>query len=93
MKLKHHHRFVRWEMDVALGLDLPIIAINLNNKRKMDPELCPPIIRDEYVVHVSFKMKIIKHALDNFPAEYRRRQTGLRGARYYEDSVYRQLGL
>ena len=90
---KHHHRFVRWEMEVALGLNLPIIAVNLNGVRQMDVQLCPPIIRDDYVVHVSFKMKIIKYALDNFPAEYHRRQAGLKGARYYDDSVYRQLGL
>lgn len=85
---KHHHRFVRWEMDVALSLDSPIIAINLNGLRQMDPELCPPIIRGEYVVHVSFKMRIIKYALDNFPAEYHRRQPSLKGARYYKDDVY-----
>lgn len=90
---KHHHRFVRWEMEVALGLDLPIIAVNLNGMRKMDSDLCPPILRNEYVVHVPFKMKIIKYALDNFPDEYHRRATNEKGARFYPDSLYRQLDL
>lgn len=59
----------------------------------MDPDLCPPILRNEYVVHVSFKLKIIKYALDNFPSEYRRRDPSEKGPRNYPDSVYRKLGL
>jgi len=91
---KHLYRFVRWEMEVALELDLPIIAVNLNKKRKYDPELCPPIIRDKYVVHVSFNMMIIKHALDNFPDEYMNRdKTVIGSSRYYSKEVYDKLGL
>ena len=90
---KHHHRFVRWEIDVAIGLDLPIIAVNLNNLKYMDEELCPPILRDIYAVHIPFKMKIIKYALDNFPDEYYRRDTSDRQPRYYYDWVYKSLGL
>jgi len=90
---KSHHRFVRWEIETALGLDLPIIAVNLNNLRAVDSELCPPILRGEYVVHVSFRMKIIKYALDNFPSSYRRRNLSEKGPRHYPDSVYRSLGL
>jgi len=90
---KHHHRFVRWEIDTALDLNLPIIAVNLNNKRNMDLDLCPPIMRDEYIVHVSYKMMIIKYALDNFPQEFNRRNLSDRKPRHYSDSVYKSLGL
>ena len=90
---KHHHRFVRWEIDTALGLDLPIIAVNLNNLREMDEDLCPPIIRNTYTMHIPFKMKIIKYALDNFPNEYHRRDSSEKGARIYNDGVYRSLDL
>jgi hypothetical protein len=90
---KTHHRFVRWEIDTALGLDLPIIAVNLNNMRKMDSDLCPPILRDNYVVHISYQMKIIKFALDNFPGEYHRRDQAEKGPRVYANSLYRSLGL
>ena len=64
---KNLFKFVRWEMELALKKDIPIIAVNLNDKRRIDPDRCPSIIRDEYVVHISFNMKIIKYALDNFP--------------------------
>lgn len=90
---KNLYRFVRWELQVALGLDIPIIAVNLNGRRDCDPDRCPPIIRDEYVVHVSFKLAIIKHALDNFPPFYHRREKGAKGHLYYKDSVYKGLGL
>jgi MTH538 TIR-like domain (DUF1863) len=90
---KHHHRFVRWEMEVALGLNLPIIAVNLNNRREMDSDLCPPILRNEYAVHVPFKMRIIKYALDNFPTDYHGRSPNEKGARVYPLSLYRQLDI
>lgn len=39
------YKFVRWEMEQALGLDLPIIGVNMNGLRFQDTERCPPIIR------------------------------------------------
>jgi len=92
-KTKYLYRFVRWEIDLALARDLPIIAVNLNDKRRYDPDRCPPILKDKYVVHVSFKMKIIKYALDNFPTEYANRDPSETGPHYYTDEVYRNLEL
>lgn len=92
---KNLYRFVRWELDLARELDLPIIAVNLNDKRRQDDERCPPIIRDTCVVHVSFNMAIIKYALENWPSEYRRLPAEVKGKgwRYYSDDIYRGLGL
>jgi len=92
-KTKNLYRYVRWELEMAQDLDLPIIAVNLNGERGQDATLVPPIIRDEYVVHIPFKMEIIKYALNNFPGEYHKRQSSDSGPRYYNDSVYRKLGL
>ena len=36
-KTRYLYRFVRWEMEQALKLGLPIVAVNLNGLRKMDP--------------------------------------------------------
>jgi hypothetical protein len=87
------YRFVRWELDVAVELDLPIVAVNLNGKRAIDDDRCPPLIRPEYVVHVPFKRAIIKYAIENFPREYNSRIPGTSGPRHYPDSVYESLGL
>ena len=90
---KNLYRFVRWEIEIALKLDLPVIIVNLNGLRQMDPERCPPILRDSVAAHVAFKAKIIQHALDNFPDEYCRIQASTSGWRYYKDEVYQGLGL
>jgi hypothetical protein len=90
---KNLYRFVRWEIEIAQKLDLPIIVVNLNGEREMDPDRCPPVLRDWVAAHVAFKAKVIQHALDNYPDEYRRIQASSSGYRYYSDEVYRQLGL
>jgi hypothetical protein len=89
---KSLHKFVRWEIEIALKLDLPVIAVNLNGARAQD-DRCPALLRDKYVVHVPFKMKIIQYALDNFPVEYGKRSSSDHGPRRYGDDTYRSLGL
>src|SRR5216683_2269522 len=64
------YRFVRWEIDVAQKLDLPIVVVNLNGQNGIDSELCPSILRDWPAVHVPFRMKTIQFALEHFPDEY-----------------------
>jgi hypothetical protein len=90
---KDLYRFVRWELEIALKIDLPIVAVNLNKKRTFDAELCPPILHNEYVVHIPFNMKIIKYALDQFPDEFSKRDPKASGNRHYPDKVYSSLGL
>lgn len=90
---RHLYRYVRWEMELALEMGLPIIAVNLNGTRGLDSERCPAIIRDEYVVHVPFKMAIIRYAMQFFPQEYAQRDDDSKGPRYYSDEIYKKLGL
>jgi hypothetical protein len=90
---KDLYRFVRWKLEIALKLDLPIIAVNLYNNRSYDSELCPPILRDEHIVHVPFNRKTIKHALDQFLEEYNKRDPKTTGSRHYPDKVYSSLEL
>ena len=90
---KNLYRFVRWEIDLALQLNLPIIVVNLNNNRSVDAMRCPPILRDHCVIHVAFKMKIIKFALDGFSEWYVREGRLHPGPRHYANSVYQNLGI
>lgn len=92
-KTKNLFRFVRWEIEVALDLKLPIIVTNLNGKRAMDPDLCPPILKGSDAIHVAFKMKIIKRALDEFADGYPTIYAGKSDNWHYPDDVYRGLGL
>ena len=87
------YRFVRWEIETAVDLDLPIVLVNLNDKRREDKDLCPPLLRGQYAVHVPFKAAIMRYALDSFPREYHNRSPNDTGPRHYADDVYKKLGL
>ena len=93
-KTKNLHRFVRWEQELAQELDLPIIAVNLNGSRGQD-DLCPPVIRDKCVLHIPFKMKIIKFALDNYVPQFKNFSIEMKaaGTRHYTDDVYEKFEL
>jgi hypothetical protein len=71
-KTKNLYKYVRWELELALDLGLPIIAANLNQTNGQDDTLCPAILRARAcVVHVPYTLKAIKHAMSNFPKFYR----------------------
>ena len=72
--------FVKWELEVALRLDLPIIAVNLNKARRAD-DRCPPPIVGELAIFVPFRQKIIVHAIDTWAGEHAKyRREGRTGA-------------
>lgn len=71
-KTKTHYKYVRWEIEVAIELDIPIIAANLD-KRNSATELTPSILKKEaYFISVPFGIKPIKYALENFPSSYKK---------------------
>ena len=69
---KNLYKYVRWEIELAQELGLPIVVVNLNNSNRQDNKLCPALLRDTCCVHVPFKLAAIKQALDGWPSEYRR---------------------
>ena len=93
-KTRYLQKFVRWEMEQALSMDLPIIGVNLNRMRSRDSESCPPIIRDELAVYISFNAAIMQFALENWPDSHAGyRKEGKTGPYYYEEEVYKRLNL
>jgi hypothetical protein len=83
---KNLHKYVRWEIELALELGLPIIVSNLNNTNGMDAELCPAILRSACAIHVPFKKDAIKFALEQWPSAFRRLppEEKSKGWRYYD---------
>lgn len=93
-KTKNKYKYVRWEIDQALQLKLPIIVVNLNGMRIDDNERIPSILDNELFVCINFKSKIIQYAMENWILEdIRLRKNGDSGPYYYMESVYKQLGL
>lgn len=93
-RTRYLYKFVRWEIEQALSRDLPILVVNLNGRRSIDTDRCPPLLRSELAVHVSFNAAIVQYALDQWPlihkAKRRERETG---PFYYDVKVYERLGL
>lgn len=86
---KNLYRFVRWEIEQALSMNLPIIVVNLNGKRQIDADLCPPILKDKLAIHISFGAKIMQYALENWPNSYVTKSMQGDTANYrYPDTVY-----
>lgn len=86
-------KFVKWELEVALKLGIPIVGVNLNGSRKID-DRCPPTIKNELVIYIPFKHNIIEYALDYWPSEfYRLKNQGKSGDYYYNQHIYESLGL
>ena len=91
---RYLYKFVRWELEQSLQLDVPIIGVNLNGSRSQDLDRCPPIIRSQLVVYVSFEARILQYALDNWPLEFEGlKRHGATGSHFYSDAVYSRLGL
>lgn len=90
---RYLYRFVRWEIETCLAMKIPIIVVNLNNMRQQDNERCPAIIKDTQSVHVSFRLAIIKHALDNFPEQFATLSAIEVGPYSYNDQLYQRLGI
>lgn len=93
-KTRYLHRFVRWEMEQAIKLKLPIIGVNLNGIRRQDLERCPPIIRDELVVYISFNASILQYSLEQWPSLHKKFiSEGKVGSYYFKDEAYKKLKL
>lgn len=90
---RHLYRFVRWEIELAMRQDLPIVVVNLNDRRNYDPVRCPPILSGHCAIHVAFKMRIIQRALDGFVPWYNSPDREESGPRHYDENEYARLGL
>jgi len=94
-KTKNLYRYVRWEIEQALELDLPIIVVNLNKKRTVDHDLMPPILRNVCALHIAYRLRAIKHALSTWKNAYRGFGPAIKaeGPREYSKATYVELGL
>lgn len=91
---RYLYKFVRWEIEQALDIDLPVICVNLNGQRSIDMERCPPILRDRLALHVTFNAAIIQHALETWgDAYYQLKRAGKTGPFYLLPDAYARFGL
>jgi hypothetical protein len=79
------HKYVRWEMEVAVEKKCRIIGINLDGSRRAVDSTCPPSIRNIGAIFVPFSPKKVAYALENYKMhpndDY-----------HYKDEIYTNLG-
>lgn len=94
-KTKNLYRYVRWEIEMAIDLGLPIIVVNLNKYRSVDYAMMPPILRDVCALHIGYRFRAIKSALATWKGIYRGYNAAQKaeGARVYTARTYADLGL
>lgn len=91
---KNLYKYVRWEIEWAIENDIPIIAVNLNKRRKIDNDLCPPLLKKELAIHIPYGQKIMNYALNKWPAKYAEYNRNVQKcAFHYKESVYQKLHL
>ena len=89
---KNLYKYVRWEIEYAIENDIPIIAVNLNGARSRDSDLCPPLLKDELAIHISYGPKIMHYALEHWPSSHESHKAKKEIAPYsYKSSVYENL--
>ena len=91
---RYLYKFVKWEIEQAITKNIPIIVVNLNGKRQLDNDKCPPILKNELAIHISFNQKIIEHALYSWESQFKKlKHEGKSGPFYYTDEVYKNFNL
>lgn len=82
---RSRHKYVCWEMEIAIEKKCRIIGINLDGSKCMLDRTCPPIIRNIGAIFVPFSPKIVAYTLKNY-------KMNPNDNYHYEDEVYTQLG-
>jgi len=80
------HKYVRWELDVAVEKGCKIIGVNLDGSRVFVPNKTPPLMHDIGAVFVSFQAKAIACALQL-------KTWNAKGNWTLKDETYKSLGL
>lgn len=86
-------KFVKWEIETAIRLELPIICVNLNNSKTRD-ELKPHSLDGYPCIFIPYQEKIISYAMKNWPEEFKKHKfNGENADFHYKDNVYKSLGI
>lgn len=90
---KYLRKFVKWEIETAIRLEIPIIAVNINGKKKAD-DLMPTLLLNNLSLVIPYKEAAIKYAMDHWPiSDETHRKQNDNGQYSYKDKVYESLGI
>lgn len=87
-------KFVKWEVEHAIYLDLPIIVANINKKRCIDNDRMPKWLENQLCIVCSFEARIIQYSLECWGDLFLKlKKEGNNQPRQWLKCVYDKLGL
>lgn len=90
---KNLRKFVKWEIETAIRLEIPIIAVNINGKKQAD-DLMPTLLQNNLSLVIPYKEAAIKYAMDHWPdGDKIHRHNKEMTQFHYTNKVYEQLGI
>jgi hypothetical protein len=84
----YKQKFVLWEAEVAIEKGCRLIGVNLDKRKSLNTDRCPPIFRQVDAVFIPFSPQIIQYALENWVTP----KPPTFSWYYFNDSVYKTLG-
>lgn len=93
---KYHTRFVKWEVEHAIYLKLPIVVVNIDGKRSINSAKMPIWLNDYPCIVCSFNARILQYSLENWESLHKEYiKDPIKSKKHYKwkDSVYISLGL
>lgn len=89
---KYLRKFVPWEIEQAVRLDLPIIVVNLNKYRKIDFQYCPTDLISCLSLHIPYSPTVIQYAMDYWTQGHSIfRQHGINSPQVLKDDLLNHL--
>ena len=92
--LKSMRRFSKWQVEHAIKIGKPIIAINPNRIRSVDYDVCPTILKTHLSLHIPYDALAFDVAVRNWPESYYEHMKNEKDQRKiykYAESVYKQI--
>jgi hypothetical protein len=82
-RTKYHHKYVGWEIKQAQKLDIPIVAVNINKRNRIDNDLCPASLKGQNTLHIPFKKEAFLLAMEYWYDFYHKTAKYSGGNDYY----------
>ncbi len=92
--LKSMRRFSKWQVEHAIRIGKPIIAVNPNRIRSVDYDVCPTILKTHLSLHIPYDPLAFSVAVRNWPESHYKHMENEKEQRKiykYAESVYKQI--
>ena len=91
---KSMRKFSKWQLEHAINIGKPIIAVNPNRIRSVDYDVCPTILKTHLSLHIPYDADAFEVAVRNWPASHAvhmKNEKEQRKIYKYAESVYKQI--